>query len=152
MQRGGAFDGGKFAGGNFLEGIFARVDSALPTGPIQTAAPSVSPLTAQQGTQVARTQGTYSARGGGSVSITTSAWHMDAVEVGTGANYTPGAGEVGDTFSYYEIATETGGTAPGTTITRITVGVVQAPASSVTRFDSNLITFDNDILTFDEAA
>lgn len=99
-------------------------------GPIISAAPSVAPMTAQDGVQVTRTQGTYAARGGGSVSITTSEFRIDGLQSSTGATDTPGAGDVGDLFVYVEIATETGGTAPGTTTSIITIGTVLPAAVS----------------------
>ena len=98
--------------------------AAPPVGPIVTTPPSVSPLTAQENTQETRTQGVYAARGGGSVSITTSEWRLDGVQAGTGATFTPDAGDVGETLSYHETATETGGTAPGAVNRSVVVGVV----------------------------
>ena len=64
--------------------------------------------------------------GGGSVSITTSEWRLDGVQAGTGATFTPDAGDVGETLSYHETATETGGTAPGAVNRSVVVGVVAA--------------------------
>lgn len=102
----------------------AAQNTSDPTGPIQDTAPSVSPMTAQEGTQVTRTLGTYSARGGGSVSITTSEFQVDGVQVSVGATYTPDADDAGGVLTYREVATETGGTDPGTHATTITIGTV----------------------------
>lgn len=114
----------------------------VQTGPIRTANPSVSPSTGQEGTQETRTQGTYTARGGGVVTITTSEWRVDGAQVGTAATYTPVSGDVGGVLSYYEVATETGGTTPGTTAVQITVGVVTSATNpnAITDMGDDVIT------------
>jgi hypothetical protein len=81
-------------------------------------------MVAGEGVQVTRTQGTYTARGGGSVNITTSEWRIDGAQVGAGATYVPGGADVGGLLTYFEVATESGGSAPGTTIKQVIVGYV----------------------------
>jgi hypothetical protein len=122
-------------------------------GPIADTPPAVTPMTAQEGVQVARTQGSYSARGGGSVSITTSEWRVDGAQVGTGATYTPDAGDVGGLLAYFEEATETGGTAPGSTIRQVTVGAVQAAAGGDDnlQMDGDPLEWNGDQLIFNAA-
>lgn len=124
-----------------------------PTGPAVTTPPSVSPETAQEGTQVTRTQGIYAALGGGSVSITTSEWRLDGAQVGTGATYTPTSGNVGGVLSYYEVATESGGSAPGITVRQVVLGTVQAAAggSDNLEMDADPMEWNGDQLIFNAA-
>lgn len=97
---------------------------AQPSGPVEITAPSASPMVAREGIEVTRSRGRYAARAEGAVSITTSEWRLDGVQVATGASFTPDATHAGKILSYHEIATETGGDSPGTTTRQVVVGVV----------------------------
>ena len=94
------------------------------TGPSADTAPSVAPGSAVIGTQETRTQGTYSATGGGIVTVTTQSWRVDGVQVATGATYTPVEADDGGVLTYFEEATESGGTNDGTTSQNVSVGTI----------------------------
>lgn len=107
-----------------LSNLGASQIGAIATGPIRDTIPSVAPGDAQQDTLETATAGTYSARGGGTVSITLQEWLVDGMQVATGLTYTPVVGDVGGQLVYREVATETGGTAPGAISTPVPVGIV----------------------------
>ena len=98
--------------------------------PIQDTAPSVDDTAAKiNDGAVNFTSGTYSALGGGSVSITTSEMRVDGVAVSD--TYTLLDADDGLVFSIYEVATETGGTNPGTRITNTVIGTITHVALTV---------------------